>query len=256
MIYDDDHNPVQWASVSIAGADPVYTDIDGRFAVPSVERDTAAAALAARIDLAALSPGTGKVEVLAACREARELGCAAVCVVPAWVETAAAALQGSGVAVCGVVGFPLGGNTTLTKVFEALECMKAGASEIDIVIHVGAARSGETGLLEAEAREIVKRSPEMLHKFILEVGLLDDNQLKRAVKAVASASPAFLKTGTGMAGPPVTPDDVRKLRSLTPSKIRLKASGGIRTHEEAVALVAAGADRLGTSTPRALLPSV
>jgi deoxyribose-phosphate aldolase len=209
--------------------------------------------LAARLDVAALAPGTRREDVLRACREARELGCAAVCVAPAWVGEAARALAGSAVAVCGVVGFPLGAATTLGKVFEALECLKAGASELDVVIHVGAARSGDFRAVRDEAKEIVRRTPETVHKFILEWPLLDEGQRRRVVDAVVAASPAFLKTGTGTVGDLVRPEDVESLRRLAPPTVRIKAAGGIRTRPQAEALVQAGADRLGTSTPRALL---
>jgi deoxyribose-phosphate aldolase len=206
-----------------------------------------------KIDLAVLAPGTGRQEILTACREARELGCASLCVAPAWVEEAYGALEGSAVAVAGVVGFPHGAATTLSKVFEALECIKNGAAELDVVIHVGAARSGDFKSIRREVAEIVKRTPDALHKFIVEMSLLTEDQLRRAVKAVAAADPAFVKSGTGTVGDPVTPGDVELLRRLTPRGVRIKAAGGIRTRAQAEALVAAGADRLGTSAARALL---
>ena len=211
--------------------------------------------LASRLDLAVLAPGTHRDQVRSACRQARDLGCAAVCVAPAWVGEAAKMLQGSSVSVAAVVGFPLGASTTLSKVVEALECIKQGATELDIVIHVGAALSGDFKAVRNEAREIVKRTPEALHKFILEMGLLSEATLKRTVKAVAAADPAFLKTGTGTTGPEITVAAVQQLRQMTPASIRLKASGGIRTRQQAEALVAAGADRLGTSRAGELLES-
>ncbi|MGD8377483.1 MAG: deoxyribose-phosphate aldolase [Acidobacteriota bacterium] len=204
------------------------------------------------IDVAVLAPGTTRDDVLAACREARDLRCAAVCVAPVWVAEAHRALEGSAVALSAAIGFPLGASTTLAKVFEALECLKHGATELDIVIHVGAARSGDFRSIKEEAREIRKRTPEAVHKFILEMALLPEDALKRAVKAVAASGPAFLKTGTGTVGE-VRPEDVARLRKLAPTAIRIKAAGGIRTPEQARDLLAAGADRLGTSTARALL---
>jgi deoxyribose-phosphate aldolase len=206
-----------------------------------------------KIDLAVLAPGTGRREILDACRQARELSCASVCVAPAWVEEAARALEGSAVAVAGVVGFPHGAATTLSKVFEALECIKNGAAELDVVIHVGAARSGDFKAVRREVAEIVKRTPDALHKFIVEMSLLSEDQLRRTVKAVAAADPAFVKSGTGTVGEPVSIADVELLRRLTPPGVRLKAAGGIRTRQQAEALLRAGADRLGTSAVRALL---
>jgi deoxyribose-phosphate aldolase len=211
------------------------------------------ASLAARIDVAALSPGADRATVHAACLDARELGCASVCVPPAWVAEAAKQLEGTNVAVCGVVGFPLGATTTLVKVFEALECVKGGATELDIVIHVGGVRSGDIKEMRLEAQELVKRTPECLHKFILEMPLLNVDRLAKVVRSLATAEPAFLKTGTGTVGEPVRPAEIARLRELTPASIRLKAAGGIRDQQTALALVAAGADRLGTSSPRAVL---
>ncbi len=217
--------------------------------------DLTGAEIAARLDVAALAPGTTREDVRAACREARDLGCASVCVPPVWVSEAVAALQGSEVAVGSVVGFPSGGGTTLAKVIEALECIKAGAVELDVVIAIGLARSGDYKAVRKEVAEIVQRTPDAIHKFILEMGLLTGSQLRRTVKAVAAAGPAFLKSGTGTIGPSVTAGEIEELRALTPPGISIKAAGGIRTHEQALALVAAGADRLGTSTPRGLLAS-
>jgi len=209
--------------------------------------------LAQKIDLAILAPGVGRREIRDGCREARDLGCASVCVPPAWVGEAAKRLAGSGVAVGAVVGFPSGATTTLAKVFEALECVKAGATELDVVIHVGAARSGDFRALRAEAEEILRRTPEATHKFILEMSLLSGSELERVVKAVAAAGPAFLKTGTGTVGDPVAPEDVERLRQLAPAGVRIKAAGGIRDRAAALALLRAGADRLGSSTPRVIL---
>ena len=148
-----------------------------------------------------------------------------------------------------------GDGTTLAKVIEALECIKAGASELDVVIAIGLARSGDFKAVRKEVAEIIQRTPDAIHKFILEIGLLDGEQLRRTVKAVAAAGPEFLKSGTGTSGPPVSVADIEHPRSLTPPGISIKAAGGIRSSEQAAALVKAGADRLGTSTPRVLLGS-
>jgi deoxyribose-phosphate aldolase len=209
--------------------------------------------VAARIDLAMLAAGIDRKVIRAGCREARELEVAAVCVAPAWVEEAAERLAGGSVRVCAVVGFPLGATTLLTKVFEALECVKHGAAELDVVLHVGAARSGDFRAVREEARELVERTPEASHKLIVEMALLDEETLRRTVVAAAAAGPAFLKTGTGTAGPGVTPEDVARLRRLTPEGIRLKAAGGIRSASQAEALLRAGADRLGTSAAREVI---
>lgn len=211
------------------------------------------AEVAARIDLALLAAGIDRDSIRAGCREALELGVAAVCVPPAWVAEAAERLRDGPVGVCAVVAFPLGATTPLAKVFEALECLKHGAAELDVVLHVGAARSGDFRAVREEASEIVKRTPEATHKLIVEMSLLDEEALRRTVVAAAAAGPAFLKTGTGTAGPAVTPADVARLRRLAPEGIRIKAAGGIRAASQAEALLRAGADRLGTSAARAVL---
>jgi deoxyribose-phosphate aldolase len=219
----------------------------------TLERSWARSEVAARIDLAILAPGADRESVRSGCAEAVTLGLAAVCVSPVWVREAAERLAGSGVKVAAVVGFPLGASTTLTKVFEALECLKGGALELDIVLHIGAARSGDPPAIRQEASEILKRTPEATHKLIVEMSLLDEETLRQTVLAAAAAGPAFLKTGTGTVGPPVSAADVARLRSLAPPGIRIKAAGGIRDAGQAAGLLAAGADRLGTSAARRVL---
>ena len=209
--------------------------------------------VAARIDLAILAAGADREAVRSGCEEAVALGLAAVCVSPVWVREAAERLAGSGVKVAAVVGFPLGASTTLTKVFEALECLKGGAAELDIVLHLGAARAGDARSIREEAVEILKRTKEATHKLIVEMNLLDESALRATVIAAAAAGPAFLKTGTGTVGGPVSASDVARLRALCPAGIRIKAAGGIRDAAQAAALLDAGADRLGTSAARRVL---
>jgi len=219
----------------------------------AAERRWRRAEVAARIDLAILAAGTDRETIRSGCAEAVQLGLAAVCVCPVWVQEAAERLAGTEVKVAAVVGFPLGASTALSKVFEALECLKAGAVELDVVLHLGAARSGDARAVRQEASEIVKRTPGATHKLIVEMNLLDEAALRQTVIGAGAAGPAFLKTGTGTIGPPVTPADVARLRALAPPGIRIKAAGGIRDAAQAAALLAAGADRLGSSAARRLL---
>ena len=209
--------------------------------------------MAGNIDVAVLAPGARREDVQRACRDALRFGCASVCVAPVWVAEAAAELAGSPVAVGAVIGFPLGAATTLTKVFESLECIKHGAIELDVVVHLGAARSGDFKSVREEAKELMKRTSEATHKFILEMSILTDDELRRTVKALVAAGPAFVKTGTGTVGEAVRPEDVARLRKITPRGIAIKAAGGIRTRQHAEALLEAGATRIGTSTPATVL---
>jgi deoxyribose-phosphate aldolase len=219
----------------------------------AAERIWSRAEVAARIDLAILAPGADRDAARSGCDEAAALGLAAVCVSPIWVREAAERLGRSGVKVAAVVGFPLGATTTLAKVFEALECLKGGAVELDVVLNLGAARAGDARAIREEASEILKRTPEATHKLIVEMNLLDEKALRQTVIAAAAAGPAFLKTGTGTVGAAVSAADVARLRALCPAGIRIKAAGGIRDAAQAAALLEAGADRLGTSAARHVL---
>jgi len=202
--------------------------------------------LAARIDLACLRPEATAGEVKDLCRRAREAGFAAVVLLPCHLETAAGVLEGSPVALCAAVAFPLGAATLPVKIFEAIQCEMLGARELDVVLDHSAVRARDRRRLRKEVVSIMSKTPDLLHKFILEVGTLEEADLRPALKAVARARPAFVKTGTGRHGPALH-EQVRRLRKDLDARIRIKAAGGVRTLEEVEALVEAGADRVGTS---------
>jgi deoxyribose-phosphate aldolase len=206
-----------------------------------------AADLASRIDLACLGPAVSRTEVQETAVRAREAGFAALVLPPAHLEAAAAILEGSRTALCGVVAFPLGATSLSVKLFEALQCELLGAVEIDVVLNHAAIRSRDRKGLKKEVASIMEKTPDLTHKFILEAGILEEDELKRALKVLHKARPAFVKTGTGMHGP-VETDQVRRLRKDLDRRIRIKAAGGVTTPAQVEALVEAGADRIGTSS--------
>lgn len=203
--------------------------------------------LAARIDHTLLRPGATDEDLERHCREAIDLGFRSVCVHPARLARAGAILAGSGVRLCGVVAFPHGGATLLSKVFEALECWKAGATEVDVVLDLSAIASGDRGRIDLEVRTIMDKTSECAHKFIVETGLFTERQLEPVLGVMNQRRPAFVKSSTGVNGPGASVEAVAFLRSRLHRSIQVKAAGGIRTLEQAAALLDAGASCLGTS---------
>jgi deoxyribose-phosphate aldolase len=210
------------------------------------------------IDHAVLAPDAGRGDVLAACALAVELGVAGVCVLPWWVEVAAQALAGSGVACGTVVGFPLGANITAVKVVEAVNAFQAGAQEIDMVPAITALKSGDYDAVREDIETVVDTasvSPAdfpLVVKVILEMCYLTDDEKRIAAELAVEAGAHFLKTSTGLGPHGATVEDVALLRSIAPAHIGVKAAGGIRTLAQAQAMVAAGATRIGTSSTQAI----
>lgn len=208
--------------------------------------------LAACIDHTLLAPGILITDLRRHCREAVKNRFHAVCLLPAALPEARKLLRGSEVRLCSVVAFPHGGSTPRGKVFEALECREMGAVELDIVADLSAIRNGDYRRFSREIRMILEKTPECLHKIILEVGLLTDTEVERAIRELNDLGPAFLKTSTGTLGRPVTPVRVERIRSLLREDIGLKAAGGIRTLQQVIDFLAAGANRIGTSAGMAI----
>ena len=201
------------------------------------------------IDHTLLAPGATRDEVRRLCAEAVTHGFGAVCVNGVWVAEAARALEGSEVRVCAVVGFPLGASAAGAKRFEAERALEDGAVEIDMVLDLGALKSGD----DARARDDVRSVAEAVHarggllKVIVETGLLDEDEKVRACRLAVEAGADYVKTSTGFGPGGATVDDVALMRRTVGPDVGVKASGGIRSFEDATALVAAGATRLGTS---------
>lgn len=203
--------------------------------------------LAARIDHTLLKPEATRADILRACAEGRALRAASVCVNSCWAAAAAQALAGSGVRTCCVVGFPLGAMAADAKAFEACAAVAAGAQEIDMVMNVGLARGDEWDAVQADIAAVVAAAAPAPVKVILETCLLTDGQKRRACLAAKAAGAAFVKTSTGFSTGGATEADVRLMRAAVGPDMGVKASGGVRTREDALRMLAAGATRIGAS---------
>lgn len=185
--------------------------------------------------------------------EAREYDFASVCVNPSWVAYAHSGLQGTDVKVCTVVGFPLGATTSAVKAFETKEAIQNGADEIDMVISVGALKSGNADLVESDIRAVVEASGDKLVKVIIEACLLTDEEKVLACRLAQKAGADFVKTSTGFSTGGATLPDVQLMRQTVGPDMGVKAAGGARSYADAVAFVEAGATRIGTSAGVAIL---
>ncbi len=205
--------------------------------------------IAALIDHTILKPEATRNDVLKVCREAREYNFASVCINPYWVPLVKAELSGSRVKVCTVVGFPLGATSTDAKVCETAAALRAGAQEIDMVINVGALRSGDTDAVKNDIQSVVRVAHQAgaIVKVILETALLDDTQKNVACNICKAAAADFVKTSTGFSTSGATVHDIALMRAAVGPNIGVKASGGIRTLQDVQAMTAAGATRIGAS---------
>lgn len=213
------------------------------------------AAIAPYIDHTLLKPEASREQVLQVAAEAREHGFASVCINPVWVSTVAEALAGSDVRTCTVIGFPLGAGTTATKVFDASRAADDGADELDMVIDIAAARAGEQERLVQDIRAVaeVAHAKGKLLKVIIETCLLQDDAKVLACRAAVEAGADFVKTSTGFNGPGAKVEDVTLMRSTVGPEIGVKASGGVRSYKDAVAMIEAGATRIGASSGVAIV---
>jgi deoxyribose-phosphate aldolase len=211
--------------------------------------------LARLIDHTLLAPDAGPAQIDRLCSEALGQRFAAVCVHGAWVRRCARALAGSGIAVCAVVGFPLGAMSSAVKLFEARQALDDGASEIDMVLAIGAFKAGEHEYVQKEIAAIAQLCHERgaLLKVILETALLSDAEKVAACSIVRAAGADFVKTSTGFAQQGATVHDVALLRRSVGPALGVKASGGVRDEVTARALLEAGATRLGASASVAIV---
>ena len=199
------------------------------------------------IDHTLLKQDASPEQIVQLCEEAKEFDFMSVCVNPAYVPLAAKCLEGSDVKVCTVIGFPLGMNLTKTKVEEAELCIKEGADEIDMVINVGMLKAGHDDYVEEEIRLLKAVAGSKVLKVIIETCLLTDEEKVRACEASKRAGADFVKTSTGFSTGGATVHDVALMRKTVGPDMGVKASGGVRTHEDLLAMVEAGASRIGTS---------
>ena len=207
------------------------------------------AAIAKLIDHTILKPDATRADIEKVCAEAVKYSFASVCVNAYWVPVVAKLLAGSPVKVCTVVGFPLGATTTATKVHETQEAIKCGAQEIDMVLNVGALRSGDHERVKQDIQAVAEAAHAggAILKVILETCLLDDNQKAIACTLAKLAGADFVKTSTGFSTSGATAHDIALMRSVVGPDIGVKASGGIRTREDLDKMAAAGASRIGAS---------
>ena len=211
-------------------------------------------ALAKYIDHTLLKPDATEAQIEKLCAEAREYGFASVCVNSCYASLAARLLAGSDVAVCCVVGFPLGAATTAAKAFEAADAAQNGATEIDMVINVGAAKDGRWDDVEADIAGVAAAiEGKALLKVIIETCLLTDGEKIEACRAAVRAGADFVKTSTGFSKAGATAADVALMRKTVGPEIGVKAAGGIRTYADAMAMIEAGASRIGASAGIAIL---
>jgi len=205
--------------------------------------------VAAMIDHTLLKPDATRQDIETLCREAAEYTFASVCVNPTWVSTCARLLAGTTVKVCTVIGFPLGATTPDTKHFETRRAIFDGAREIDMVINVGALKSGDLRLVERDIEAVTAPSREVgaVSKVILETALLTDEEKVTACTLAKAAGADFVKTSTGFASGGATAADVALMRRVVGAEMGVKASGGVRDLEGLKAMVAAGATRIGAS---------
>jgi deoxyribose-phosphate aldolase len=201
------------------------------------------------IDHTLLKPDATQDEIAQLCQEARTHGFASVCINPSYVKRCADLLKGSDVLVCTVVGFPLGATSTESKVFETQKAIRDGATEVDMVINVGALKSRDYELVERDIASVARacHAAGAILKVIIEAALLTDEEKVAASQLAKVAEADFVKTSTGFGPGGATTHDVELMRRVVGPKMGVKAAGGIRTYEDAQRMIAAGASRIGAS---------
>lgn len=209
--------------------------------------------LAQLIDHTLVRPDATTTDVDAACEEAKKYGFHCVVVSGCHVAQARELLSGTLIKVCAVVGFPHGTSTTTVKIVEAMEAMRNGASELDIVINVGMLKSGRFGYVEIDLKNVIAMTPQKVHKVIIETGSLTQDEISRACAIAVRSGAEFVKTSTGYGPRGASVDDVRLMRRAIGPHCRIKAAGGIRDLAAVLALVEAGAERIGTSAGPAIM---
>jgi deoxyribose-phosphate aldolase len=208
------------------------------------------------IDQTLLQPTANSDQVQRFCEEALAIGFATVCVAPCWVELAAKALGKSDVRVCSVAGFPLGFETQEVKVRAGITAFAAGAHEIDYVANLGAVKSGDYKLIQAEMEAMRRVAEKRVIKVILETGYLTEQEKRKLCRLAADAGLDFVKTSTGFGPAGASADDVRLLAECCQGTIKVKAAGGIRSLQDLEDMIIAGAHRIGTSAGREIIAQV
>ena len=203
--------------------------------------------LPALIDHTVLKPEATKTDVLRLCQEAKDHGFTVIFVPPCYVDEAVGAVAGTSICVGIPIGFPLGGHSTKTKVAEAVEAVAHGAQILDMVLNVSRLKSGDHDYVRNDIAEVVKATANVEHKVILETCYLTQQEKRTACQLVVEAGADYVKTSTGFGTAGATVDDVRLLKDTVAGRAKVKASGGIRDWKTTLAMLEAGADRIGTS---------
>ena len=204
--------------------------------------------IASKIDHTLLKPDVAPEEIVQLCQEAIEYQFASVCINPCYVALASKLLKDSGVKPITVVGFPSGNSTSSTKTFEARQAIQDGAKEIDMVIHLDALKNKEYSQVFEDIQQVVEASRPFIVKVIIEASNLNDDQKIIACALSKAAGASFVKTSTGFGAGGATVDDIRLIRRIVGDEMGIKASGGIRTYEDALKFITAGANRIGASS--------
>ncbi len=214
-----------------------------------IERSAFDAKLARMIDHTLLKPEATMQEIETLCAEAKHYSFASVCINPAYVKLCADLLRNSNVKVCTVIGFPLGATSSVVKAFETERAIKHGASEVDMVINIGMLKSREYDYVEHEIFAVVDAAHRLkvLVKVIIETGLLNDDEKIKACVLAKHAGADFVKTSTGFVKGGATVEDIALMRKVVGPELGVKASGGVHSKKQALALLASGATRIGTS---------
>lgn len=206
------------------------------------------------IDHTLLKPESTDQQVQQACLDAKKYDFKAVCIQPVWVKYVADLLKGSDVETCTVIGFPLGANTSDVKAYEAQKAVKDGATEVDMVINIGALKSEDFAVVHDDIKAVVNAvKGQAIVKVIIETCLLTENEKVRACEISKRAGADFVKTSTGFSTGGATVEDIRLMRQAVGPEMGVKASGGVRTIDDAKAMIEAGASRIGTSNGIALI---
>ena len=200
------------------------------------------------IDHTVLKPETTKAQILSLCEEAKAHDFASVCVNPGYIKLCAGLLKGTGVDVCTVVGFPLGATSTESKVFETVQAIKDGATEIDMVINISRLKEHDDEYVYNEIKAIKEACGNLVLKVIIETCLLTDEEKVRACVLSKKANADFVKTSTGFSTGGATVEDVRLMRETVGPDMHVKASGGVKDSKGFLAMIEAGADRVGASS--------
>jgi deoxyribose-phosphate aldolase len=206
------------------------------------------------IDHTLLKPAATQDDIFTLCEEAKEFDFFSVCINPTWVATASDILQGTDVKVCTVIGFPLGATTTEVKAFEAMNAIQNGADEIDMVINIGALKSGNTDYIYNDIKGVCDAAGEdILVKVIIETALLTSDEIVTASRIAKECSADFVKTSTGFNGEGAKAEDVALIRLTVGEDMGVKASGGVRSYEDAKQMIDSGATRIGASSGKEII---